>query len=84
MACRLFKARSLGENQSMLKVEGFSGRAHDLLSLVDAAALKVTGNLNLTLYALKVIPHHLYPVLLTASLKGVWLFLPKLLLGPGH
>ncbi|XP_030840801.1 uncharacterized protein LOC105437746 [Strongylocentrotus purpuratus] len=35
--------------------------AHDLLSLVDAAALKVTGNLNPTLYALKVIPHHLLP-----------------------
>ncbi|XP_030840803.1 uncharacterized protein LOC105443597 [Strongylocentrotus purpuratus] len=35
--------------------------AHDLLSLVDAAALKVTRNLNPTLYALKVIPHHLLP-----------------------
>ena len=38
------------------------------LSLVDSASLQVTKNLNLTVYALKVVPHSLFPVLLAASL----------------
>nr|XP_054762404.1 leucine-rich repeat-containing protein 14B-like [Lytechinus pictus] len=80
MAHRLFKARSLAEKESMLKDEIVRGTTRTL-SLVDASSLVVTGNLNLTLYALKVIPRHLYPVLLAASLRRGLVVSTKAIIG---